>query len=234
MLKRFWGKLGETERAWRKSFGRDITDPAERKRSHWHVDWLDHGILRRRWHNFAEIAPGVYRSNHPNHDRFAEYAKLGISTVLNLRGKINTASWLFEEETCKRLGLELIDIAMSARSAPPRHTVLELLEIFDTIKPPFLMHCKSGADRTGLTAALYLLIVEGATMGVARQQLSRRYLHFKRSKTGVMDHVLDVYERRNAQSPISVADWLRDEYDPAAIDSSFAAFRLNGYRWPAT
>lgn len=231
MLKRFWTYLGERERAWRKSFGRDITDPAERKRSLWHVDWLDHGILRRRWHNFAEIAPGAYRSNHPNHDRFADYAKLGIRTVLNLRGKINTASWLFEAETCQRLGLTLIDISMSARAAPPRASVIELLHAFDTMDRPFLMHCKSGADRTGLAAAIYVMVIAGGTLAQARQQLGRRFLHFRRGRTGVMDHVLDVYERRNATAPISIRDWLVVEYDPVEVDASFATFRASGYRW---
>ncbi len=232
MIKRFWTHLGDRERAWRKSFGRDITDPAERKRSYWHADWLDHGVLRRRWHNFAEIAPGAYRSNHPNDARFAEYAGAGIKTVLNLRGKIRTASWLFEEETCRRLGLTLIDIAMSAQSAPPRNSVLKLLEAFDTMQRPFLMHCKSGADRTGLAAAIYVMVIVGGTLDEARRQLSPRFLHFRRGKTGVMDHVLDVYARRSAENPISMRDWLVNDYDPAQIDAGFAAFRANGYRWP--
>ena len=231
MLIRIWSWLGAREKAWRRSFGRDITDPDERKRSAWHVDWLDHGILRRRWHNFAEIAPGAYRSNHPNHDRFADYAELGIKTVLNLRGKVRTASWLFEEETCKRLGLTLIDIPMSARAAPPHASIMALLDAYDTIERPFLMHCKSGADRTGLAAAIYLMVIAGGTLAEARRQLSRRFLHFRRSRTGVMDHVLDVYERRNARAPISMRDWLKAEYDPAQIDASFDTFRANGYRW---
>jgi len=73
--------LKKKEREYRTSFGRDITDSKERERSRWHFNWLDHAILRKYWHNFAQVAPGVYRSNHPNHIRFQAYAAQGIKTV---------------------------------------------------------------------------------------------------------------------------------------------------------
>ncbi|MBI1417305.1 MAG: protein tyrosine phosphatase [Limimaricola sp.] len=233
MIGKLWRRLDQWEREWRNSFGKDITDPHERKRSEWHLDWLDHGILRRRWHNFAEIAPGAYRSNQPNPKRFAAYADMGIRTILNLRGRVRLSPYLFEIEACEKHGLTLVDVAMSARSAPRRESMLELLDAFETMERPFLMHCKSGADRTGLAAAIYLLAVENRPLAEARKQLSVRFVHFRRSKTGIMDHLLDLYERRLAKGPIGIADWLRDEYDQDTLTRSFQAYRDAGYRWPA-
>jgi protein tyrosine phosphatase (PTP) superfamily phosphohydrolase (DUF442 family) len=212
----------EKERAFRKSFGRDITDPRERRKSRWHFNWLDHGILRIHWHNFAQIAPGVYRANHPNAKRFAAYADMGIKSILNLRGAARQAHYLFEVESCAALGLSLVDIKLSARKAPPKDQLIELLDVFESIEKPFLMHCKSGADRTGLVAALYLMVVEGASLDVARKQLSFRFIHIRRTDTGVLDHFLDVYAARNAQSPIGIADWIKTGYDAAALTRSFA------------
>lgn len=223
MIRKLFKTLDRKEREYRNSFGDNITDPEERRRSEWHLNWMDHGILRKRWHNFAKVAPGVYRSNHPNHERFEAYAAMGIKAVLNLRGSAQQSHYLFEVESCEKLGLTLVTSQMAARRAPRVDELVELLSAFETIERPFLMHCKSGADRTGLAAAIYLMVHEGEPLEVARKELSVRFLHFRKSKTGVLDHLLDVYAERIAQSPIAIDDWIRTEYDPAALTDSFAA-----------
>lgn len=222
MIRKIFKALDEKERALRKSFGHDITDPAERKRSHWHVRWLDHGILRSFWHNFDQVSEGVYRSNHPDDKRFEAYADMGIKTVLNLRGVAKQPHYLFEAESCERLGLELVTVHMSARNAPHRERLLDVITAFEDMERPFLMHCKSGADRTGLVAALYLMVQEGQPVAQARKQLSFRYLHIRKTATGILDHFLDVYEARNAQAPIAIEEWIRTEYDRDALTKSFA------------
>ncbi|WP_037293815.1 fused DSP-PTPase phosphatase/NAD kinase-like protein [Roseobacter sp. CCS2] len=223
MIRKIFRALDRKERELRQSFGHDITDPVERKRSYQHVRWLDHGILRTFWHNFAQISDGVYRSNHPDHKRFAAYAAMGIKTVLNLRGVHRQPHYLFEAESCERLSLKLVTIHMSARDAPRKEKLIDVMNAFDTMERPFLMHCKSGADRTGLVAALYLMTKEGQSVAEARKQLSFRYLHIRRSSTGILDHFLDVYEARNAESPIAIQDWIKTEYDAKALTESFAA-----------
>jgi protein tyrosine/serine phosphatase len=222
MIRKIFRALDRKERALRASFGHDINDPEERKRSYWHVKWLDHGVLRTFWHNFDQVADGVYRSNHPDHKRFEAYVALGIKTVLNLRGVAQQPHYLFEEESCEKLGLELVTVQMSARQAPKTERLILLLEAFETVERPFLLHCKSGADRTGLAAVIYLMVHEGQTLDQARHQLSFRFLHIRRTATGILDHFFDVYAARNAQSPIAIADWIKTEYDPEALTQSFA------------
>ena len=223
MIRKLFQTLDRKEREFRRSFGHDITDPVERKRSYWHVRWLDHGILRVYWHNFAKVSEGVYRANQPDHKRFKVYADMGIKTILNLRGVAKQPYYLFEAESCERLGMALVTVQMSARSAPKTDQLMKLMDVFETMDRPFLMHCKSGADRTGLVAALYLMIVEGQPLAQARRQLSFRYLHIRRTATGILDHFLDVYEARNAKDPIAIADWIKGEYDAAELTESFAA-----------
>lgn len=200
----------------------DLTNPEHRKVAQFHHDWADHQILRRRWTNFCEIAPGVYRSNQPTHERWEEYAKLGIKTVINLRGASpKRPHFLFEVESLEKLGIQRLDIPLHARSAPPMQSIQALLEAFRTIDRPFLMHCKSGADRAGLASVLYKLLVEKAPLAEARKMLSLRFLHVKWHTTGVLDYFLDVYEACNAKSPIAFEDWLRLEYDEAALNAGF-------------
>ncbi len=231
MLRKFTSWLDHKERAYRNSFGRDITDPVERARSYKHYDWMDHGILRRRWHNFEEVAPGVYRSNHPHHARFAAYAEMGIVSVLNLRGVSDQSHHLFEVESCEQLGLELVTVHLGARNTPLQHRLVALLDAFETLPKPFLMHCKSGADRTGLAAAFYLLLYTDASDADVRRQLSFRYLHIRKSSTGILDHVLETYLAARDATGIGVREWVETGYDEAAVKASYKAKKAQERFW---
>lgn len=223
MIRKLMQSLDKKERDWRHSFGHDILDPVERKRSLWHLKWLDHGFLRTWWHNFEEFAPGAFRSNQPGPDRFETYAGMGIKAILNLRGANKQPHYLFEVESCETHDMALVTTQMAARRAPRRAELLALIEAFETMERPFLMHCKSGADRTGLAAAIYLMMYENAPLVQAQKQLSFKYLHIRKTSTGILDHFLDVYADRIAQSPIAIDRWIDTEYDADALTKSFAA-----------
>lgn len=231
MLGKLWTWLDKKERRLRHSFGRDITDPVERVRSLRHYNWLDHGILRYRWHNFDEVAPGVYRSNHPHHARFEAYAKMGIKAVLNLRGVSAQSHYLFEEESCRALGLDLVTVHLGARHAPDQHRLVALVEAFDTLPKPFMMHCKSGADRTGLAAAFYLLLYTDATDAEVRRQLSFKYLHIRKSSTGILDHVLETYLAARDATGIGLRAWIATGYDKPAVVAAYKAKKARESFW---
>ena len=216
-------RISAWEKRLRASYNTDLSTPENRRRAHIYNLWFDHAILRTLWTNFFEIAPGAYRSNHPTHARFEKMRDMGIRSVLNLRGSFGAAHYLVEKESCEALGLTLVSISMQARYAPPGEEILAMLKAFREIEKPFVMHCKSGADRAGFASALYLLVMEGRPMAEARKMLAPRYLHFKFTKTGVLDHILDVYEARNAQSPISFEDWVCAEYEMHAMQADYEA-----------
>lgn len=222
-MKNLIKRIGDWERETRAYYNTDLSTPENRRRARIYNLWFDHEILRTVWTNFWPVAPGVYRSNHPTHTRFARLKAMGIRTVLNLRGAAGAAHYLVEEESCRKLGLTLVNRTMHARYAPPRADILSLLDAFREIERPFVMHCKSGADRAGFSAALYLLVIEGRPMEEARRQLGVKYIHFRWSRTGVLDYILDRYEARNAQSAISFEDWVAMEYDNSEIQTSYEA-----------
>ncbi len=176
----------------------------------------DHGLLRRRWRNEGIIAPGVYRSNHPNAATLADWKARGIVEVISLR-PAQSAVHLFEAEACEALGLRLRNVAFQARAAPRRRPLLHLLDIFDDLEKPALIHCKSGADRTGLAAAMWAIHVEGRPVAEAKRALGLRHLHVRWSKTGVLDRFLEAYERRVQDGPIGLREWISTEYDPDAL-----------------
>lgn len=218
-------KLRAWERELRIREATGFASEAERAAARRFMFWIDHGFLRRSWTNFEQIAPGAYRANQPDTHRLQKWKAMGIETVLTLRGGISAAPVLLEREACAKLGMRLYQIGLASRFAPPRDGLLELIALFDTIERPFVMHCKSGADRAGLASAIYLITEEGQSVEQARRMLSLRYAHVKASRTGVLDHFLDVYEARNRDRPISLTDWIATEYDPEATQAQFDAQR---------
>lgn len=55
MLSKLLKKIDKAEREWRYSFGDNITDPVERRKSVWHFNLFDHAFLRVFWTNFYQI-----------------------------------------------------------------------------------------------------------------------------------------------------------------------------------
>ena len=221
MLSILQNRLDQLERKLRTSFGTDISTPRARRWTTFHYHLFDQAFLREIWTNFAQIAPGVYRSNQPTWRRFKRYKAMGIKTVLNLRGANAFSQYLFEREFCKTLGLDLVDHAFHARRAPEPEQILEVLNTLRHLQKPLLLHCKSGADRAGFISALYLLVIEGHPIDRARQQLSWRFSHLDFTKTGILDYILNVFDARQKLSQIEFEEWLRSEYSAKKLQQGF-------------
>ena len=207
------------------SFGNDVSTPRTRRLAYWHFQLFDHAFLRGLWTNLAEIAPGVWRSNQPSPRRIETYKKMGIKTILSLRGNPNSpiSFMLLEKQACADQGIELVTTSLSARSLADKQIYIDLLDLLDTLEPTFLLHCKSGADRAGLVSALYLLHVKGAPLDEARKQLSLRFIHLKSTKTGILDHLLNCYEADIKRlGPMPIRAWFETHYDKTAISESFS------------
>ena len=228
MIKKALTRIHEAEKRWSASYGTDISTAAGRRQAWWHFHLSDHGFLRVLWTNLYEIAPGVWRSNQPSAARLARYAKMGITTILNLRGADRYSYYLFEHEAAARLGIRMVDCRIHARTLAPARVYLRLLDVLETLEPPFLMHCKSGADRAGLAAALWLLHVAKRPVAEAQQQLSFRFAHLKGTKTGVLDELLIAYAADTRDAPMPIREWFRTRYDGEAVTEAFRRRRAGG------
>jgi protein tyrosine/serine phosphatase len=221
MLGKLWTWIDTAERRLRHSFGRDIETPGGRFWAKVHYHLFDHAFLRILWTNFWPVAPDVWRSNQPTHARFKRYAAMGIRTVVNLRGEDKHAHYLFERESCETLGLSLLNAKLWAREAAPRRRIVEVIDTLRAAEKPLMFHCKSGADRAGFVAAMYLMVFEDQPVQVAKKQLGLKYIHLDFTKTGVQDYILDVYEARLAIGPIGFEDWIRTEYRAKLIQAGW-------------
>ena len=191
------------------------------------TDWAelmlkDHGVLRLAWHNLHQIDAQMWRSNQPTPGRVEQAAKAGIKTIINLRGPRNDGGWKLEAEACKKANITLIDFTARSRAAPDKEMLHGARDLFNAIEKPALMHCKSGADRAGLMAALYVLIHCKKPVAEAMKQLSLRYLHVRQAKTGMLDSFFEAYAPYEAKG-MAFFDWVDTIYDPKALHDEFMA-----------
>jgi protein tyrosine/serine phosphatase len=200
----------------------DLATPDGRRRAVNDLIWTDHGFLRARFSNFHWIEPGqMARANQPSPEKLAEYAAQGIKTILNLRGVSDTGYYLLEREACGKLGMDLVDVRMHSREPPSRAQVLRAKEIFETIRYPALMHCKSGADRAGVMAVLYKHFKMGCSIAEATEQLSFKYLHVRQGKTGMIDFFFQTYLEETKASGKPFLKWVEEDYDQARVKAAF-------------
>ncbi len=191
--------------------------------------FVDHSVLRLAWDNLAEVIPGkLWRCNHPTPARLARLKRrLGLVTLINLRGHRKCGSDALSRDAAARLGLVHIDMAFESRGAPHRDRILRFAGIYETLQTPALMHCKSGADRAGLASALAIMF-EGGTTAEALKHLSLRFGHFSRSKTGILDAFFILFARQ-AEGRIGFLDWVKTEYDENGLRASFRAHGLSSF-----
>jgi hypothetical protein len=139
-------------------------------------------------------------------------------------------------EACRHLQLDLHKVAIRARQAPRKQDLLDLIDLLASLSWPALIHCKSGADRTGFVTAVYLLTVEHRPVEDALKQLSLRFGHLRYSRAGVLRFIVESYARAGSSRP-DFRTWVEHHYDPEQASLHFrlpafaTAFTARLLRW---
>lgn len=199
----------------------DVSTPQGRRRALWDMTWSDHAFLRLYWTNAAWISDEMVRTNQPWPHQIHAWAAKGIKTVINLRGGMNSSFHALEREACARLGLNLVNFTVESRGAPRVEDLHRAKAMFGEIAYPALMHCKSGADRAGLAATLYLHFRKGEPVEHAKRMLSLRFGHVRQGKTGILDYFFERYLAEGAPKGLTLLQWADTAYDPAELKRSF-------------
>jgi protein tyrosine phosphatase (PTP) superfamily phosphohydrolase (DUF442 family) len=179
--------------------------------------------------NVHEVIPGkLYRGAQPSAASLESLVqRYQIRTVLNVRGCCWPDVWYrAEAETCQRLGVNLEDVCFSAVHYPSRHELRILIDVLDRAEQPIFVHCRHGADRTGIVGVVAQLLLEDRSYGAARRQLSLRYGHVPIGKTTVLDRFLQLYEdwltaTGQEHAPKLLRHWALNEYRGGACDARF-------------
>jgi protein tyrosine/serine phosphatase len=140
------------------------------------------------------IAGELYRSAQPSGTMLSQLiTEYGIKTVINLRGENLAKDWYQDEvAVTQRLGVAHVDFRMSNKIVLSEDRAREIIDIMAKAEKPILIHCKAGADRTGLVSALYMAAIAKADEGATDGQLSVYYGHVALpfTKTWAMDETL--------------------------------------------
>jgi protein tyrosine phosphatase (PTP) superfamily phosphohydrolase (DUF442 family) len=164
----------------------------------------------------------VYRSAQPSaSDLERQVRDHGIRTVVNLRGCSFPLPWYMEESRATAaLDIAQEDVCFSAGRLPSPSELRRFVEVLDHAEYPLLLHCRRGADRTGMAAAIVLLLQTDQSFSEARRQLGLRYGHLALGNPVCLDRFLAFYaawlgEHGLDHSPDVFRRWLLHEYCPA-------------------
>ena len=156
----------------------------------------------------------MYRSAQPTGNDLRMVAEAyGIKSIINLRGAEPGKDWYDEELAVSReLGLQQVDIRMSAARLPHRGDLLSLLDAFNDLPRPILVHCKGGADRTGEAVAVFALDHLKWPKRKAAGQLHPYFGHFPDRYPAKTYFIREVYQGE---------EWAREFYYPCQQDYKY-------------
>lgn len=122
--------------------------------------------------NFYKVSDTLYRGAQPRKTGIKELKKLGIKTIINLRLS-NT-----DAELISGSGIKYYFLPVNTLS-PDEYKFSRFLEIIsDPSNCPVFVHCRRGADRTGVAIALYRIKVQKWGVDDALNEMQNGGFHF--------------------------------------------------------
>jgi tyrosine-protein phosphatase SIW14 len=111
-------------------------------------------------HNFYKVDEHVYRGAQPTDEGFQYLAKIGVKTVIDLRGE--SEGRRNEESVVTAAGMKYMNVPMTGLTPPTDAEISKILGILeDGTTGPVFVHCQRGADRTGAVIASYRIEHDG-------------------------------------------------------------------------
>jgi hypothetical protein len=180
----------------------------------YHLHWVMQDVAR-----CAQPYLGFYRGFLRPH---------GFKSLINLRGKnADFRWWRTEKRIAQELGIAHFDVKLSSRNLPSRSGLAELFTALERARPPILLKCSGGQDRTSLAAALCILQVKGsAALQEAENQFAFwPYLHRPKAYQ-LWLREFPAYAVAEAQG-VPLGQWARTRYDQKAFAAFLAAKGLS-------
>jgi protein tyrosine phosphatase (PTP) superfamily phosphohydrolase (DUF442 family) len=156
--------------------GRTVQSPAPAVAARVHLGGLP---------NFGIVSDQLYRGGQPENTGLAELRKLEVDIVVNLRHETDRIA--SERTRVEALGMRYVSIPWHGRHAPSTEQVAQFLTLLrDNPDRKVFVHCRRGAERTGVFVACYRIAREHWTSEQALAEMERfrfrglRFGHLKR------------------------------------------------------
>lgn len=143
--------------------------------------------------NFHKVNDMVYRGAQPKNGGLELLKELGIKTVINLRNDDDRAKR--EEAGARGGGLQYFNFPFARRGGPQGKNMEQVLSVInDPANQPVFVHCRDGADRTGVVIAVYRITHDRWTGEQAKWEAKRHGL--KPWQFRMKNYILDYYKRQ--------------------------------------
>ena len=122
--------------------------------------------------NFGRVTENLYRGGQSTSDGFSALHAMGVGMVVNLRK--DRAEIATEKREVESLGMKSVGIPWSASHKPSSAQIVEFLDLVRANpNTKIFVHCRRGADRTGVMIAAYRIAVEHKPVAEAVTEMHR-------------------------------------------------------------
>jgi len=126
--------------------------------------------------NFGRVSDSLFRGAQPTTAGISALRGMGISIVVNFRNEDDESA--SEQKQVESAGMEYVSIPWSGRDMPSNSQVAQFLDVVrGNPDAKIFVHCKAGADRTGVMVAAYRIAVEHAAVSGAVAEMHQYHYH---------------------------------------------------------
>ena len=106
--------------------------------------------------NLGQVTPNLYRGAQPSDQGIVELKKLGVNIVVDLRGAASRK----EQSAVTKLDMQYVSIPSHCEFPKDEPFARFLKVVRDNPGKKIFVHCRLGADRTGMAVAAYRMAEE--------------------------------------------------------------------------
>lgn len=144
--------------------------------------------------NFYKVSNKLYRGAQPTKQGIEQLNNLGIKTIVNLR------SFHSDKEELADSNLLYEHIVMKPWHPEDKKMIGFLKILTNESNQPVFVHCRRGADRTGVMCAVYRIVVQGWSKQQAIEEMTKGGFSFNKIYTNLITYIeqLDVEKIKKA------------------------------------